>query len=186
MKLLNLISYGLNVILICYIISVSKNNTCEDVPAGTPSSQTPAESESEGFFDRLKYYLFDSSDTHETADSRPTLTKEEQERRKIEDIKTYIIDKEKARLPLTIQDYGKYDHVLSITIDSLVFIDNEMPYSGYFITTWTYDKSVVQYPMQKFVRKQKNIYVEVERIRYNYNDELEWYTQWSSALSVLD
>ena len=94
---------------------------------------------------------------------------------------------------MTIQNRS-HNRVKSITIDSLVFIDNEMPYSGYFVTTWTFDKRVEQTiaemiqngPGDKFVRTKKTLYVEIESIRYNYNNELEWHTLWGSAASALE
>jgi len=85
-----------------------------------------------------------------------------------------IISTESNRLPLTIQ---KYDGIKRIKIDSLVFINDSEPYSGYLITTWDiYEER--GFKSYQLVTKKVN--VEVRDIRC-MDDKVEWYTEWYDA-----
>ena len=85
-----------------------------------------------------------------------------------------IISSESNRLPLTIQ---KYDGIRRIRIDSLVFINDSEPYSGYLITTWDiYEER--GFKSYQLVTKKVN--VEVRDIRC-MDDKVEWYTEWYDA-----
>ncbi len=85
-----------------------------------------------------------------------------------------IISAESKRLPLTIQEY---DGIKRIKIDSLVFINDSEPYSGYLITTWDiYEER--GFKSYQLVTKKVN--VEVRDIRC-MDDQVEWYTEWYDA-----
>ncbi|MBQ7550418.1 MAG: hypothetical protein IJT04_06185, partial [Bacteroidales bacterium] len=64
-----------------------------------------------------------------------------------------------------------------IRIDSLVFINDSEPYSGYLITTWDiYEER--GFKSYQLVTKKVN--VEVRDIRC-MDDKVEWYTEWYDA-----
>lgn len=87
-----------------------------------------------------------------------------------------IISSESKRLPLTIQEY---DGIKRIKIDSLVFINDTEPYSGYLITTWDiYEER--GFKSYQLVTKKVN--VEVRNITCK-DDQVEWYTEWYDAYS---
>lgn len=105
---------------------------------------------------------------------------------KIESIKRGIIERERADIPLKIQQFEK---VYGITIDSMVITNNIEPYSGYLVTTWDLDEkqnlSVNQWAANgykdKYVRKQKEVYVEISDITSKNNGHITWKDNWSSA-----
>lgn len=100
-------------------------------------------------------------------------------------IKQGIIEREKADLPLNIQ---KFENVYDITIDDFVFTNNVEPYSGYMITTWDFDEKQDLSPnewvangcKEKYIRKQKKVYVEVNNIATQKNN-ITWYSNWLAA-----
>lgn len=104
----------------------------------------------------------------------------------IESIKQCIIERERADIPLKIQQFEK---VYGITIDDMVFTNNIEPYAGYLVTTWDLDEkqnlSTQQWAANgykdKYVRKQKEVYVEVGNVTATKNGEVSWQDNWSSA-----
>ena len=111
---------------------------------------------------------------------------------KTESIKRSIIERERADIPLKIQQFEK---VYGITIDSMVITNNIEPYSGYLVTTWDLDEkqnlSVNQWAANgykdKYIRKQKEVYVEISDITSKNSGHITWKDNWSSAyLSVKD
>ena len=144
-KLLNLISYALNVVFIAFLILGIK---------GYSNLKTP-------------------EDTISTED-------------KLNSIKECIIQKENANLPLTKQ---MMNNVNSIKIDSLVITSNIEPYSGYLVTTWNIteqvDLSVNEWAANgykdKYVKKNKVVYVEIKNIIAKKNGEVTWNNSWTSA-----
>ena len=144
-KLLNLISYALNIVFIAYLILGIK---------GYSNFKTPEEAIS--IEDKLK------------------------------SIKEYIIQQENANLPLTKQEMNE---VNSIKIDSLVITTNKEPYSGYLVTTWNITKKVdlsvdewaANGYKDKYVKKNKVVYVEIKNIIAKENGEVTWNNNWTSA-----
>lgn len=109
----------------------------------------------------------------------------------IQDMKTSIIDQERANLPLLVQ---KFEHVHAITIDSMVVTNNVEPYSGYLVTTWDMDEKQNLTTHQwaangyedKYVRKNKTVFVEVRNITTN-KGTVSWSTNWIGAqFSVME
>lgn len=149
-KLLNIISYTLNVVFIAFLIIGIK---------GVNASEQTEELNS----------------TEDTLNS----------------IKECIIQQENANLPLTKQNM---DNVNSIKIDSLVITTNIEPYSGYLVTTWNITEQVEMNAQEwaangykdKYVKKNKVVYVEISNIRAKANGEVSWNNNWTSAyLSTL-
>jgi hypothetical protein len=144
-KLLNTISYILNVLFIAYFILGVK------VPMGSESADND----------------------NEVAD-------------KLKSIKECIVQQENANLPLTKQ---KMDNVNSIIIDSLVITNHIEPYSGYLVTTWNITERVNLSSKEwkangykdKYVEKDKVVYVEVRNIQAKLNGEVSWTSNWTSA-----
>lgn len=101
----------------------------------------------------------------------------------IEMIKDVIVTQEKARLPLTKQEF---DRVHDITIDSLVITNNTEPYSGFLVTTWDMDEKQELTTRQwaangyedKYIRKKKVMYIEVSYIRTLPKGEVTWQSDW--------
>lgn len=144
-KLLNIISYALNVVFITLLIIGIKENHNTD-------------------------------NTEEIISAENTL----------KNIKECIIQQENANLPLTKQSM---DNVNSIKIDSLVITTNIEPYSGYLVTTWNITEQVEMNAQEwaangykdKFVKKNKVVYVEISNIRAKSNGEVSWNNNWTSA-----
>ena len=91
------------------------------------------------------------------------------------EIKTSIVQQERAQLPLTIQ---KLDDVNDVVIDSLVLTNNVEPYQGYLVTQWSYKPYG-----KKSVKKQ--VLVEVSNITCT-PDKNTWNSNWLGAyLSIL-
>lgn len=114
----------------------------------------------------------------------------ETEEDKIESIIYAIMEQERADLPLLVQEF---DHVHSITIDSMVVTNNVEPYSAYLVTTWDMDEkqklSIRQWAanghMDKYIRKTKTVYVEVGNITTD-KEKISWNTNWIGArMSVM-
>lgn len=147
-KLLNIISYTLNVVFIAMLIIGIKG-------------------------------------VNDTKDAEPPM-EEIEETDPIELIKECIIAQEKARLPLTKQEF---ERVHDITIDSLVITNNAEPYSGFLVTTWDMDEKQDLTTRQwaangyedKYIRKKKVMYVEVSYIRTTYKGEVTWQSDWFST-----
>lgn len=105
---------------------------------------------------------------------------------RIESIKRTIIERERADIPLKIQQFEK---VYGITIDSMVITNHVQPYSGYLITTWDLDERQNLSPVEmykngykdKYVRKKKEVYVEINNITPQNNGHVTWKDNWSSA-----
>lgn len=149
-KLLNIISYTLNVVFITFLIIGIKGSNSTDNADEINSTENTLKS-----------------------------------------IKECIIQQENANLPLTKQDM---DNVNSIKIDSLVITTNIEPYSGYLVTTWNITEQVEMSAQEwaangykdKFVKKNKVVYVEISNIRAKSNGEVSWNNNWTSAyLSIL-
>lgn len=110
---------------------------------------------------------------------------------KIEGIKSGIVERERADIPMKIQ---QFEHVYGITIDSLVLTNNIEPYSGYLVTTWDLDEKQNLTTSQwaangykdKYKRKQKTVYVEISDIKTS-GRTMNWQDNWISAyMSVKD
>lgn len=144
-KLLNIISYTLNVVFIAFLIIGIKGNTNQENNKEISSAES-----------------------------------------KLNSIKECIIQQENANLPLTKQNM---DNVNSITIDSLVITTNVEPYSGYLVTTWNITERVDMNAQEwaangykdKYVKKNKVVYVEISNIRAKANGEVSWNNNWTSA-----
>ena len=144
-KLLNIISYTLNVVFIAFLIIGIKGNTNQENNKEISSVES-----------------------------------------KLNSIKECIIQQENANLPLTKQ---KMDNVNSITIDSLVITTNVEPYSGYLVTTWNITERVEMNAQEwaangykdKYVKKDKVVYVEISNIIAKANGEVSWNNNWTSA-----
>lgn len=132
-------------------------------------------------------YLVDKSDILNTLidNNKPKVDK-------IESIKRTIIERERADIPLKIQQFEK---VYGISIDSIVITNNVEPYSGYLVTTWDIDEkqnlSVNQWAANgykdNYVRKQKEVYVEISNITPKTNGQVTWNDNWLSAyISVIN
>ena len=149
-KLLNIISYTLNVVFITFlIIGIKGSNSTDDADEINSTENT------------------------------------------LKSINECIIQQENANLPLTKQNM---DNVNSIKIDSLVITTNIEPYSGYLVTTWNITEQVEMSAQEwaangykdKFVKKNKVVYVEISNIRAKSNGEVSWNNNWTSAyLSTL-
>ena len=144
-KLLNIISYTLNVVFIAFLIIGIKGNTNQENNKEISSVES-----------------------------------------KLNSIKECIIQQENANLPLTKQNM---DNVNSITIASLVITTNVEPYSGYLVTTWNITERVDMNAQEwaangykdKYVKKNKVVYVEISNIRAKANGEVSWNNNWTSA-----
>lgn len=103
----------------------------------------------------------------------------------VEDIKSAIVEKERAELPLRVQGF---EHVYAITIDSMVVTNDVEPYSAYLVTTWDIDEKQYLTATQwidngqrdKYIRKQKTVYVQVRNI-ITENGAIKWNAGWHSA-----
>ena len=103
-----------------------------------------------------------------------------------EAIKQGIIEREQADIPLKIQ---QFDKVYGITINDMVFTSKVEPYTGYLITTWDIDEkqdlTVNQWAANgykdKYVRKQKEVFVELGNITPSPNGEISWQNNWTAA-----
>ncbi len=108
------------------------------------------------------------------------------EKSEIESIKSTIVARERADIPLKIQSY---DRVHDITIDSLVITGNAAPYAGYLVTNWDFDEKQQLTTRQwaangyedKYIRKQKVIYVPISDITVNKKGEVSWSDNWITA-----
>ena len=83
----------------------------------------------------------------------------------------------------------KYEKVYGITIESLVLTNNVEPYTGYLVTTWDLDEkqklSTNQWAANgyedKYVRKQKTVYVEISDITMDQEGQVSWSDNWLAA-----
>lgn len=113
--------------------------------------------------------------------TRPKTTNEQG----IEFIKCGIVEKERAELPLRVQ---QFEHVYAITIDSMVVTNDVEPYSAYLVTTWDIDERQKLTSNQwaangykdKYIRKEKTVYVQVRNI-ITENGAIKWNAGWHSA-----
>ncbi len=104
----------------------------------------------------------------------------------LDKIKECIVEQERSTIPLKVQEY---ERVHGITIDSMVITGTVMPYSGYLVTTWDLEEkqelSLNQYAARgyqdKFIRKRKVIYVEVNNILTKANGKVSWQDNWDAA-----
>lgn len=104
----------------------------------------------------------------------------------MESIRECIIQRERADIPLKIQQFEK---VYGITINDMVLTNNVEPYAGYLVTTWDLDEkqnlSARQWAANgykdKYVRKQKEVYVEITEIELSKSGEVSWHDNWYSA-----
>lgn len=100
-------------------------------------------------------------------------------------LKQGIVETETNSLPMTIQ---KMEGVISISIDSMVIVNNADPYFGYLVTTWDVnEKHVNSYEEHRrtneyysYKRVQKKMNVEVRDIHVK-GRKYEWRTDWISA-----
>lgn len=104
----------------------------------------------------------------------------------IESIKEGILQRERADLPLKIQEFDK---VYGITVDDFVFTNNIEPYSGYLVTTWDFDEKqdittkewAANGYKDKYLRKQKQVFVEIYNVTVSKNREISWQNNWGAA-----
>ena len=88
-----------------------------------------------------------------------------------EQVKQGILEQERGRLPLTIQNFY---NVSNITIDSVVILNNINPHHGYLVTTWDY---------QTFSfsdSETKTVYVEIDSLMIDRKSYF-WRTNWPGA-----
>lgn len=103
----------------------------------------------------------------------------------VDELKQGIIETETNGLPMTIQ---KMEGVISISIDSMVIVNNVDPYYGYLVTSWDVnEKHVNSYEEHRrtneyysYKRVQKRMNVEVRDIHVK-GRKYEWRTDWGSA-----
>lgn len=116
----------------------------------------------------------------------------ESESDKMQGIVESVMTNERAELPLTAQ---QYDHVYAITIDDMVVTNNVEPYSAYLVTTWDMDEKqnlsrsewAANGHKDKYIRKEKTVYVEVSDITTDKNGTISWRTNWGGAyINVMD
>ena len=108
-------------------------------------------------------------------------------------IKECILERERADIPLKVQEY---ERVYGITVDDMVITSKIEPYAGYLVTTWDLDEKQELTTKQwaangytdKYVRKQKEVYVEISNITLSKKDgSITWNNAWLSAyMSVAD
>lgn len=104
----------------------------------------------------------------------------------IQSIKDSVLSKEKAELPLKVQEF---ERVYAITINDIVLTNNVEPYDGYLSTTWDVDEKqnltiqqwVANGHKDKYIRKQKEVLVELSGIRTTSNGGSLWQADWVSA-----
>ena len=104
----------------------------------------------------------------------------------VEEIKASILQSERNKLPLQIQDQ---DHVYDIQIDSIVFTNNVEPYVGYMITQWDVDEKQDLTAQEwarngykdKYVRKTKQILIELRGATMDKDGTIRWETNWGKA-----
>lgn len=105
---------------------------------------------------------------------------------KAEGIKASILQTERNKLPLQIQDQ---DHVYDIKIDSIVFTNNVEPYVGYMITQWDVDEKQDLTAQEwarngykdKYIRKTKQILIELRGATMDKDGTVRWETNWGKA-----
>ncbi len=103
----------------------------------------------------------------------------------VDELKQGIIETETKALPLTVQ---KMEGVFSITIDSMVIINNVDPYYGYLVTTWDINEQHINTSKEmrrtnevfSYKRVQKKMNVEVLDI-HKIGKKYEWRTNWVGA-----
>lgn len=122
----------------------------------------------------IAYFVMEySGKIEEQPASEPTAEKEVVD--PIAQIKEIVLERERAKLPLTTQEYSE---VHSIRIDSLVLTKTTSPYEGYLVTTWEYD--------DWDVRKKKTVYVEIKYLSTNRNGDTSWNSNWFKAYMSLN
>ena len=104
---------------------------------------------------------------------------------KMQGIALCILEKERAELPLRIQEF---EHVYDISIDSITFTNNIEPHCGYATTTWDIDEEqelnatewVNNGCKDKYIRKKKTVYVPLNNVITD-GDNVRWNINWISA-----
>jgi len=96
---------------------------------------------------------------------------EQTEAQKEEEMKTYILKKERAELPVRIQELHG---VRNVTIDSVVITNPNLgsTHDGYLVTQWEFDG--------RYKKGTKTVYVELSFVRTT-RDGYDWKSQWSST-----
>ena len=104
----------------------------------------------------------------------------------MDELKQGIVETETNGLPMTIQ---KMEGVVSITIDTLIFINNTEPYYGYLVTTWDVNErhtnSTKEFirtdELYSYKRVQKKLNVEVTDVHKSGYRHFQWRTNWVDA-----
>lgn len=128
-------------------------------------------------------YFFSDRDSIESVEQE--LMKEEvNETIDLQSISAEILRRERAQIPLRIQEFEKLH---GVEIDSFVFTKTSEPFEGYLVTTWDisekqklrYEELVANHYNEKYVRKKKVVYVKIDYISVGY-DGLMWHSSWFS------
>ena len=125
------------------------------------------------------YYFFSGGDSIE--DVEPEV-EEVQETNDLQRISAEILERERAKIPLRIQEFEKLH---GVEIDSFVFTKTTEPYEGYLVTTWDIDEKqkltneelAANNYNYKYIRKKKVVYVHIESIYERFGD-LSWRDSW--------
>lgn len=125
------------------------------------------------------YYFFSGGDSIE--DVEPEV-EEVQETNDLQRISAEILERERAKIPLRIQEFEKLH---GVEIDSFVFTKTTEPYEGYLVTTWDIDEKqqltneelAANNYNYKYIRKKKVVYVHIESIYESFGD-LSWRDSW--------
>ena len=82
------------------------------------------------------YYFFSDGDSVENVETEPEV-EEVQATNDLQRISAEILERERAKIPLRIQEFEKLH---GVEIDSFVFTKTTEPYEGYLVTTWDIDE----------------------------------------------
>ena len=125
------------------------------------------------------YYFFSDGDSVENVETEP---EEVQATNDLQRISAEILERERAKIPLRIQEFEKLH---GVEIDSFVFTKTTEPYEGYLVTTWDIDEKqkltneelAANNYNYKYIRKKKVVYVHIESIYESFGD-LSWHDSW--------
>ena len=127
------------------------------------------------------YYFFSDGDSVENVETEPEV-EEVQATNDLQRISSEILERERAKIPLRIQEFEKLH---GVEIDSFVFTKTTEPYEGYLVTTWDIDEKqkltneelAANNFNYKYIRKKKVVYVHIESIYESFED-LSWRDSW--------
>ena len=123
------------------------------------------------------YIMFDTSSSSSDIQSSQTSSLTDEQKKEI--IITDILAKERAEIPMKIQQLS---HVNNITIDSLVFTGNDIT-EAYIVSQWRYDDTNDTNGILsgKYRQLNKTVYVHVDNIRVTEPGKTTWNSSWSTA-----